>query len=145
MNDETSAIETILDAQQTAWCEGDATEFSRAVAPDIVFTNVVGLFMVGREGFEAQHGHIFATFYKGSILRQSVERIAFVRPDIAIVNTLTRVTGFGALPPAIPSAGGVLTTRLEQVMSRTDDGWRVVSFHNVVVHALAKTAAPAGS
>jgi uncharacterized protein (TIGR02246 family) len=145
MNDETIAIETILNAQQAAWCEGDASEFSRAVAPDVVFTNVVGLFMVGREGFEAQHRHIFSTFYKGSILRQSVERIAFVRPDVAIVNTLTHVTGFGALPPAISSADSVLRTRLEQVMSRTDDGWRVLAFHNVVVHPLAETTAPAAS
>lgn len=142
MNDEPSAIAAILNAQQTAWCKGDAAEFSRAVAQDVVFTNVVGLFMVGREGFEAQHRHIFSTFYKGSILRQSIERIAFVRPDIAIVNTLTHVTGFGALPPAIPSADGVLRTRLEQVMSRTDDGWRVVAFHNVVVHPLAEIPTP---
>ncbi len=142
MDDATHAIRELLDEQERAWQAGDAEAFSLATMPDIVFTNVVGLFSVGRAGFETQHRHIFATFYKGSIMRQAIERITFVHPDVAIVNTLTQVTGFSALPPIFPSHDGTLNSRLEQVLARDDNGWRVAAFHNVFVHPNASAAAP---
>ena len=142
MTEETDAIRAILDEQEEAWRAGDAAAFSRAATSEIVFTNVVGLFSVGRTGFEAQHRHIFSTFYKGSTLRQVVEQITFVRPDVAIVNTLTEVTGFGALPPIMPTQDGVLKTRMEQVLVRVEAGWKVAAFHNVIVHPQAVAAAP---
>lgn len=142
MMDETAALQSILDEQDEAWCAGDAAAFSRHMASDVVFTNVVGLFSVGREPFEDQHRHIFATFYKGSSLRQLVERINFVRPDVAVVNTLTKVTDFGVLPPVLLAQDGVLTTRLEQVFVLTGEGWQVAAFHNVVVHPHAAATAP---
>jgi uncharacterized protein (TIGR02246 family) len=142
MTDETERLCALLNEQDRAWCAGDAATFSRSAAPDIVFTNVVGLFSVGCEPFEAQHRHIFATFYKGSTLRQFVERISFMRPDVAVVNTLTKVTDFGTLPPALQAQDGVLTTRLEQVFVNTQEGWQVAAFHNVVVHPQAAATAP---
>ena len=142
MTSETAALHAILAGQDEAWCAGDAAAFAESAAPDVVFTNVVGLFSIGRDPFEAQHRHIFATFYKGSRLRQVVERIGFERPDVAIVHTLTEVSGFGALPPALPVRYGVLTTRLEQVLTRTQEGWQVAAFHNVVVHPWAAETAP---
>lgn len=142
MTDVTDAIHALLEAQEQAWQAGNAEAFSRSAAPDIVFTNVVGLFSVGRDPFEAQHRHIFSTFYRGSTMRQTVERITCVRPDVVIVNTRTEVTGFGALPRAIVAHGDTLVTRLEQVLVQNDDGWRVAAFHNVVVHPDATAAAP---
>ncbi len=133
MTDDTQAIQAILDAQQEAWQAGDAAAFGRDATADIVFTNVIGMFAVGLAGFEAQHRQIFATFYKGSKLRQEVEQITFVRPDVAIVNTLTQVTGHGPLPPVFPPHDGALHTRLEQVMVRSAGGWKVAAFHNVIV------------
>ncbi|WP_066804277.1 SgcJ/EcaC family oxidoreductase [Sphingomonas asaccharolytica] len=145
MTEETDAIHALLAEQENAWRSGDAAAFSRAATPEIVFTNVVGLFSVGRAGFEAQHRHIFSTFYKGSILRQVVEQITFVRPDVVIANTLTEVIGFGALPPAIRPYDGVLKTRLEQVMVCTEGSWKVAAFHNVIVHPQASAVVPAAS
>lgn len=142
MTDETAELHARIEEQDRAWCAGDAVAFSRSAAPDIVFTNVAGLFSIGREPFEAQHRHIFATFYKGSTLNQVVERIGLVRPDVAIVNTLTTVTGFGKLPAFLQAQDGVLATRLEQVFVRTSEGWQVSAFHNVVVHPQGAEAAP---
>lgn len=142
MMDETDTIRLLLDEQEQAWLAGDAEAFTRSAMPEIVFTNVVGLFSIGRAGFQAQHRHIFSTFYKGSTLRQTVEQITYVRPDVAIVNTLTEVTGFGALPPAFPTHGAILSSRLEQVLVKDGAGWRVAAFHNVIVHPSASAAAP---
>lgn len=142
--DDTTALKAILVGQEEAWRAGDAAAFARSAAAAIVFTNVVGLFSVGRDPFEAQHRHIFETFYKGSALQQFIEQISFVQPDVAIVNTRTKVTGFGTLPPVlqVQTVDGALTTRLEQVLVRTNDAWQVVAFHNTIVNPRAEATAP---
>ncbi len=137
-----AAIEAIVAEQDAAWRAGDAAAFSGRVADDVVFTNVVGMFAIGRAPFEEIHAHIFATFYKGSKLSQSIANIAWIRPDVAIVDTLTEVTGFGALPPGAEAIDGALRTRLEQVMVRNDGVWSVASFHNVPINPRALPGGP---
>ncbi len=132
-----AAIERIIAEQDEAWNAGDAAAFAANVRADVVFTNVVGMFSVGKAPFEAQHERIFATFYKGSTLRQTVVHVAFVRPDVAIVDSLTEVRGFSALPPGAEAVDGALRTRLEQVMVRDEAGWKVASFHNVPINPRA--------
>ena len=141
-----SAILAIIAAEEAAWLAGDAAAFSAVTTDDVVFTNVVGMFSVGRVPFQKQHEHIFADFYKGTTIRSTVAHIAFVRPDVAVVDTLTELTGFGDLPPAIAGhvADGAIRTRLEQVMVRNDGRWQVAAFHNVAVDAAAVAAAGAG-
>lgn len=126
-------IEAVLADESAAWDRGDAEGFAAHVAPDVVFTNLLGLFSVGRAPFVAQHVRIFSTIYKGSRMSQAVTHLAMVRPDVAVVDTLTRVSGFVHLPPGMQAIDGVLQTRLEQVMTREVDGWRVAAFHNVTI------------
>ena len=126
-------IKAVLDRQTTAWAAGDAQAFGRDVADDVVFTNIVGMFTVGRSGFDRQHAQIFSTFYRNSVMRQAVEHVAFVRPDVAVVDTLTEVEGGGPFPPGFPQHEGVVRTRLEQVFVRDGERWRVAAFHNVAI------------
>ena len=145
-NDETrAAIERVVAAQDAAWCAGDAAAFGASALPDVVFTNVVGMFSVGAVPFNAQHAHIFATMYRGSRLAQEVVHVTMVTDDVAIVDTLTAVTGYGELPPGAEAIDGALRTRIEQVMVRRDGDWRVQSFHNVPVHPVAMTVTMPGA
>ncbi len=139
-----SEIRAVLDSQEAAWAAGDAEAFAAAVTDDVVFTNIVGRFSVGRAPFVDQHAHIFGTFYRGSTMRQTVANIAFVRPDVAIVDTISEGSGFGDLPPPIAKhvADGKVRTRLEQVMVRNDGRWQVAAFHNVAIDPTAAAAAP---
>jgi len=91
------------------------------------------MFSRGVPPFLAQHEKIFATLYKGSHMRQFVQAIVFIRPDIALVETVSKLTGFKQLPTGAAATDGALFTRLEQVMVRTGDGWSVASFHNVPI------------
>ena len=141
-DDVTAAITAIIDGETAAWNRGDAAAFAAVTTDDVVFTNIIGMFTVGRAPFEAQHARIFATIYHSSTMRQTIEHIALVRPDVAIVDTLTGVSGFAALPPGVDAADGALHTRLEQVMVRDGTTWRVAAFHNVVVNARALAAIP---
>ena len=91
-----SAISSVLDAENAAWKAGDAEAFCEAATPDVVFTNVVGMFSVGHAPMVAQHAHIFSTIYQGSTLKQTITNLALVRPDVAIVDTLAELSGFKA-------------------------------------------------
>lgn len=126
-------ISEILQRQVAAWAAGDAEAFGADVAEQVVFTNVVGMFIVGRAGFVSQHAGIFAGFYKGTQMRQTVEHIALVRPDVAVVDTLAEVEGGGPFPPGFPHHDGRIRTRLQQVMVRDGGRWRVAAFHNTPV------------
>ena len=90
-------IEALIAEQVDAWNRGDAAGFAARTLPDVVFTNIVGMFSVGRAPFVAQHQHIFSTIYRGSRLEQTIVQITLVRPDIAIVDTLTTLRGYATL------------------------------------------------
>ena len=130
-------ISALIASEEAAWEAGSAEDFAARVLPDVVFTNIVGMFSVGKAPFVAQHERIFATIYRDTIMRQTVQHITQVTPDVVIVDTLTVGTGMTQLPPGVEVIDGTLQTRLEQVLVRRDDGWWVASFHNVAVNPAA--------
>ena len=140
-----AAIEAILARQSAAWRAGDAAAFGADVSDGVLFTNVVGMFSIGRAPFHAQHERIFATIYKGSTMDQQLVAITLVRPDVAIVDTLTRVANAPHRPPGIELIDGAVRSRLEQVMVKEEGAWRVASFHNVAVHPAFAEGMPPGS
>ncbi len=127
-------IEAIISQQSAAWAAGDADAFVAAALDDISFTNVMGMYTVGIEPFRAQHARIFATIYRGSRMTQTIERIAYLRDDVAVVDTLATLEDVAHLPPGFAPGGGEPTSRLQQVLVREAGGWRVAAFHNVFVN-----------
>jgi uncharacterized protein (TIGR02246 family) len=128
-----AALLRILDDEGAAWAKGDADTFAAHVRDSVVFTNIVGMFSVGKVPFVAQHKNIFATIYKDSSMKQFVQNISFVRPDTAIVDTIAKVVGFHELPSGASAVDGALYTRLEQIMVKENGTWKVASFHNVPI------------
>ena len=128
-----TALLRILDDEGAAWAKGDADAFAAHVRDNVVFTNTVGMFSIGKVPFVAQHKNIFATIYKESSVRQFVQNISFVRSDTAIVDTIAKVINFHELPAGASAVDGALYTRLEQVMVKEKGTWQVASFHNVPI------------
>ena len=142
-NVDRAAIEAILTRQSVAWGAGDASAFAADTQEGVLFTNVVGMFSIGRAPFIAQHEHIFSTIYKGSRVDQEIVAITLVRPDVAIVDTLTKLVDAPHRPPGIELIDGAVRSRLEQVMVKDGSEWKVASFHNVAVNPAFATVAPA--
>lgn len=144
-DDDRAAALSILARQEAAWAAGDAAAFADLATADVSFTNIVGMFSVGREPFARQHAHIFATVYQGSRLQQQLVHLAKPTFDVLIVDALAAVTGIAQLPPGIQATDGALRTRLQLVLLRREGEWRVQSLHNVPINpvALAATSAPA--
>jgi hypothetical protein len=69
-----------------------------------------------------------------------VRRVRFLRPDVAIVEIDTEVSGLRRIPPVVyVDAEKVLRTRLQQVMAKTGTDWMVAAFHNVDVKTSPET------
>jgi uncharacterized protein (TIGR02246 family) len=136
-------IEAILADQSAAWAAGDAHAFAAAATDDVSFTNVMGMYTIGIEPFRVQHARIFATIYKGSKMTQTVERIAFVTADVAVVDTLTTLGDVTHLPPGFAPGDGIPKSRLQQVLVKKSGAWRVAAFHNVFVNPAFQGPPPA--
>ena len=130
-NDE-AAVRAVVAEETAAWNVGDAKAYAAHFAEDGGFTNILGEVVFGKEAFEARHAAIFRTVFKGSRLQQTVRRLRFVAPDVAIVDVDTEVRGFAGLPPGVkPFPDGTLRTRLLQVLVKRDGEWRIEAYHNV--------------
>lgn len=133
--DET-AIRKIVQDEVTAWNNGDAEGYSRHFAADGTFTNLLGMYFTGRDAFRERHEQILKGAYRGSTKHEDIVSIKFVRPDVAIVETLQTVTGFQKLLPGTTAdARGRLRTRLLQVLVRDGGEWKIAAYHNIDVKA----------
>lgn len=133
-NADSTAIQTILREEVTSWNSGDAATYSDHFAENGTFTNIRGMFFTGHQQFLDRHADIFKGMFANTVLQQDIVSFRFLSPDIAIVETLTWVTGFakGSLPKAIHiDDKGRMHTRLLQVFQKQAGNWKIVVYHNV--------------
>jgi uncharacterized protein (TIGR02246 family) len=131
---EETAIRKIIQDEVTDWNRGDAVAYSRQFATDGTFTNIRGQFFTGHEAFLKQHEVIFQGVFKNTISQQEIVSLKFIGPDLAIVETLTSVSGMRATAQGMTTdSKGRLRTRLMQVVTRRDGEWKIVAYHNVDV------------
>lgn len=133
--DET-AIRQILDNEVATWNKGDTDGYSRHFAEDGTFTNIRGMFFTGHREFRDRHEVIFKGEFRGTTLKQEIVSLRFLRPDVAIAETLTWLSGFskaGPPPGTQVDANGRLRTRLLQVLKKDSGEWKIVVYHNVDV------------
>jgi uncharacterized protein (TIGR02246 family) len=77
---------------------------------------------------------IFEGIFKNTTVKQDIVSLRFIRPDVAIVETLTTVSGVKQAPPGVVlDDKGSFHTRLLQVFAKENGQWKVVTYHNVDV------------
>lgn len=131
---DSTAILAILQEEVTSWNNGDAATYSQHFAGNGTFTNIRGMFFTGHQEFLDRHVEIFKRMFAKTILQQQVVSFRFVTPEVAIVETLTWITGFpkGGAPKAIYLDDKKrLHTRLLQVFQKRADDWQIIVYHNV--------------
>jgi len=141
-NDET-VIRKIVEEEALAWTRGDATAYSHHFAATGNFTNILGEFLTGHDVFLKRHEDLFQGPYRGTTLRHDIVSLQFLRPDVALVEVLTSVTGFQKLAPGlVTDAKGRLRTRLLQVLVKDKGEWKIVTYHNVDVKTQTPVSEP---
>jgi uncharacterized protein (TIGR02246 family) len=136
--EDTAAIKGIVQGQAHAWNRGDAATFAARYSENGTFTNVIGQQIYGKAGFVAQHERIFSTIYKGSHNEFTVDKVLFLRQDVAVVNIDGVLKGATRVPPGLSAAevNGEMHVKLQEVMTKEKDGWWIAAFHNVAVMPL---------
>jgi uncharacterized protein (TIGR02246 family) len=147
------AIRDMLNEEVRTWNAGDAVGYSRHFTDDCTFTNNSWHVFQGAESLRAkackdligEKGllkqltkalvEIFHGEFRGTALKQEVVSIKFVRPEVAIVETLTTVSNFpGPVPAGVHAdENGAIHTRLLQVFIKSRDDWKIATYHNVDV------------
>ena len=135
------AIADIVARTEAAWNKGDAAAFCAAMAEDVDFINVLGEHHQGRDTVARGHQFIFASIYKDSRVRYTVERVRFLRADVALA--IIHATLISRLPPnAIASAERQARideemhesqARPTMVLAKNDGRWQIVAFHNTTI------------
>lgn len=124
MTNDEKALHQLVYQLEAAWNAGDGAAFAEAFADEADFIHILGGYYTGRAAIETGHRMIFGTIYKGSTVRYSVEKIRFLRPDIALV-FLRQYLQFaeGGTPQE-------LEARPTVVAEKSDETWRIAALQN---------------
>src|SRR5664279_3466740 len=124
MTSDERALHGMVYQLEAAWNAADALAFAALFAEDADFIHILGGYYTGREAIEAGHRMIFGTIYKGSTVRYSVEKIRFLRPDVAVV-FLRQYLQFSE-----DGVGTDLEARPTIVAEKVDNGWQIITLQN---------------
>ncbi len=135
MTSEERALHGMVYQLEAAWNTADAAGFASLFAEDAEFIHILGGYYTGRAAIEAGHRMIFGTIYKGSTIRLSVEKIKFLRSDIALVFLRQY------LQLLEDSAPRELQARPMIVAESVDGKWRITAMQNTRIAEAGVTAA----
>jgi uncharacterized protein (TIGR02246 family) len=124
MRTDERALHKLVYQLESAWNAGDGDAFAGLFTEDADLIHILGGYYTGREAIRAGHRMIFGTIYKGSTIHYSVEKIKFLRPEIAIAFLRQHLEfAEGSVVPE-------LDARPTIVAENIDGKWRVVAFQN---------------
>lgn len=124
MTSEERALHGMVYQLEAAWNAADSTAFAAPFADDADFIHIIGGYYTGRAAIEAGHRMIFGTIYKGSTVHYSVEKIKFLRSDVAMV-FLRQHLQFSENGVAVE-----LDARPTIVAENVDGAWRITALQN---------------
>ncbi len=124
MTSEERALHGMVYQLEAAWNAADSASFAALFADDADFIHILGGYYTGRVAIEAGHRMIFGTIYKGSSVRYSVEKIRFLRPDVAII-FLRQYLRFQE-----GGAASELEARPTIIAEKVDGNWRIAALQN---------------
>jgi uncharacterized protein (TIGR02246 family) len=126
--DDVAAIEALVTRLQAAQQAEDVEGFMQLFAERSVWTTAHGKRIVGREAIRAFTESVLPGAMKDSTARYDVERIAFLRPDVAVVNVRQRPVTLAGEPLA-----GAPEGRPTYVLTREGEQWLISAAQNTQV------------
>jgi uncharacterized protein (TIGR02246 family) len=140
-NKDEESIRDVVKTMETGWAEKSGEKFASVFAPvhDFVVWNGYYFPNQNRQANAAGHNFLFRGPYKTMDVRLKVDKIKFIRNDIALVHTLGGLYEKGKPAPENP---GVLMSML---MEKKDGIWQILSFHNLDLESFQDKEIAAGS
>jgi uncharacterized protein (TIGR02246 family) len=120
------SIRNIVSTMETSWNNKNGENFSSVFSDVHDYIVVNGFYFPGftRQGNAAAHQGLFNGVYKTVDIRLNIDKISFIRNDLAMVHVLGGSYQKGTTPPADPM---IIMTILAE---KKNDTWKIISFHN---------------
>jgi uncharacterized protein (TIGR02246 family) len=133
-------INAFIKNMQDIWNAGDEIAWAKCFSKDVDFINLFGGYHHGSVKIQASHHHLFNGVFKGSNNVFTVEKVRFLRPDLAAVLVFT----------ALDFKTGHYDGRMTFLMEEHDGDLQIIWFQNTMVtkpahhgdHARAETVNP---
>ncbi|MFZ1137479.1 MAG: SgcJ/EcaC family oxidoreductase [Candidatus Korobacteraceae bacterium] len=127
MTTEEQPLYEVVEKLETAWNNSDSGAWAALFAEDADFIHILGGHFQGREAIAHGHRMIFDTIYKGSRNTFKVEKVRFVRPDVAVVFVTANLTWY------LNGAEQHIQARPTLVAQKKGGEWEVVAFQNTLI------------
>ncbi|HEY4901279.1 MAG TPA: SgcJ/EcaC family oxidoreductase [Terriglobales bacterium] len=118
----------IVEKLEAAWNRYDSVAWASLFAEDADFIHILGGHFQGRDAIEHGHRTIFDTIYEGSRNKLGVEKVRFVRPDVAIVFLRTNLKWYLG---GEEQEGQSRPTLVAQ--KKANGEWEIVAFQNTLI------------
>ena len=121
------AIRANVEQLVKGWNMKSGAEFAKPFAEDSDYVVINGMHVKGRAANAAGHQQIFDTIYKNTSLTLVVERIRFLRPDVAVAHVLAETK--------TPQGDSARTNnaRITMVMTKNNGKWEIAAFQNTQI------------
>ena len=123
-----SAIRALIQKCVDGWNKGSGEAFAAQFAEDSDFVVGNGRHDKGRQQNAAAHQRIFDTFFKGTRLWLQVKSMRLLKPDVALVHSVSKVLRPGELD-ASPEPEFIQTW----VVMKRKGAWLVDAFQNTPI------------
>jgi uncharacterized protein (TIGR02246 family) len=121
-----AAVGQLVGEIAEAWNAGDARAYGARYWPDGTFTNTDGTLDLGHDEVVRTAEEAFQGVLAGTKFSSEVRKVRLVRPDVAVVDLDTRVSGM---------PGGEVRISQMLVLVEEDDRWWITAQHNVMQSA----------
>lgn len=125
-NKDEQMLRSIFTTLEKGWNTKSGEIFSSVFASTHDYIVVNGFYFsnFSRQANAFAHQGLFDGIYKNQDIRLKVDKITFIRPDLAMVHTLG--AGFEKGQP-LPKNPEIIMTVLAE---KKDGDWKIISFHN---------------
>ena len=126
------AVNQLLGEIAEAWNAGDARAYGAHYCPEGTFTNTNGTIDMGRDEVVRTAEEAFQGVLAGTTVSLAVRKLRLVRPDVAVADLDTRVSG---MQVAGNGPGGEVRISQMLVLVKEDDRWWITAQHNAMQSA----------
>src|SRR6516164_6140110 len=126
------AVDQVLGEIAEAWNAGDARAYGARYCPEGTFTNTNGTIDMGRDEVVRTAEEAFQGVLAGTKVSLAVRKLRLIRPDVAVADLDTRVSGMQA---AGNGPDGEVRISQMLVLVKEDGHWWITAQHNAMQSA----------
>ncbi len=123
-----SAVRALVQKCIEGWNKGSGEAFAAQFAEDSDFIVANGMHIKGRRENASSHQQTFDTFMKGTRLSIQIKSVRFLKPDVALMHTVSKV-----LKPGESDASPEPEFRQTWTVSKRGKEWLIDAFQNTPI------------